>query len=139
MPWTCSRLINFSAIAASKYGMTRLRHLIDLVALFEASMATLYHHAPKSERASIQRHGLLRSKSPAHGIFFASKATDQVRWGIDTWKVDVRGLQLERDTTTDPEDAADTWWVTYDEDISPDRLTLIRGGKTNLHVGEEGE
>lgn len=82
--------------------MTTMREIIDTVSqgfgarLMEASEhpAVLYHYAPKSERESIQRHGILRSKSEAHqvaieelgftdddgpfgGIFFASKLTNQ--------------------------------------------------------------
>ena len=103
----------------------------------------LYHVANTEDRQSIMQHGLLRSKSWAHmaamergdgittdenplgGIFFASKPSYQR--AFDLWEVDVRGLYIEPDATTDPEYPEDTWWVTYEE-ITPQRLTLLHAG-----------
>ncbi len=107
--------------------------------LTQGQPSVLYHVAPTSERQSVMQHGLLRSKSYAHalaadmgiatsddpigGIFFASKPIHQRNF--DLWEVDVRGLHLEPDDTTDPEDPEDSWWVTYEDDIPPIRLRLI--------------
>lgn len=101
----------------------------------------LYHSAPKSERESILRHGLLRSKSetdqlaieqgedlsagPYGGIFFSTKPSDSSREFFDTWAVDVRGLHIEPDLTTDWPEDNDPWWVSWDADIPPSRLRLI--------------
>lgn len=112
--------------------------------IVEAAMSDhptiLYHASNAADRESIMRDGLLRSRSEAHqtamdggfsedegpfgGIFFSSKI-EQRKHGIDTWQVDVRGLHIQPDDTTDPEDPDDTWWVTYDEDVSPERLKLM--------------
>jgi hypothetical protein len=123
--------------------MNDLRRWMNVLCEAEVPPTMLYHSAPTSDRDSIRKEGLLRSKSHAHrqamaigftpeegpfgGIFFASKPTNQTAHGIDTWAVNVQGLHLQSDDTTDSDDAEDTWWVTYDEDVMPDRLTLLYG------------
>ena len=118
-------------------------NVVEMV--FGQPPTVLYHSAPSSARHSIRRHGLLRSKSETHqlaieqgetdgpygGIFFASKPIEKDSPGADLWQVDVRGLHLVPDDTTDSPweaggDTDDTWWVTYTEDVPPSRLKLMR-------------
>jgi len=108
----------------------------------------MYHATSPSHRESILRHGLQRRFSEtaqvakgevdwelAGGIFFSTKTKDEkANQGCDVWEVDVRGLSLEPDDTTDvpyPEDGGiegDEWWVTYNEDVPPSRLKLFKPG-----------
>lgn len=103
----------------------------------EVAPATLYHVSPIGNRESIIDHGLLLSKSEASavsremgeeveagGIFFTNTLTHERPHMFDVWEVDVRGLELERDETTDHDHLGEQWWVCY-EDISPDRLNLL--------------
>jgi RNA:NAD 2'-phosphotransferase (TPT1/KptA family)/8-oxo-dGTP pyrophosphatase MutT (NUDIX family) len=96
----------------------------------------LYHGTSAANRASIRERGLLQSCHPfadegGCGIFFSAMPGRQPSPWLDTWQVDARGLSLVEDDTTDPPAVADggaegdSWWVTYDEDIPPSRLTLI--------------
>lgn len=43
----------------------------------------------------------------------------------DVWQVDVSGIPLGLDETTDPYDPEDSWWCTYDHDIPRERMKLI--------------
>jgi hypothetical protein len=89
----------------------------------------LYHLSPSEKRLSILRLGLLARLSQAaeNAVFFDSLPTFQP--GFDTWQVDVRGLAIEPDDTTDfsgtPEFKGHEWWVLYGADVPPERLTLI--------------
>lgn len=60
------------------------------------------------------------------GIFFHTvlSPNDLSRDSIDIWQVDVRGMDLERDTTTE-HDESDPWWVSWYEDVAPEKLKLI--------------
>ncbi len=98
----------------------------------------LYHSAPPEYRKRIMKLGLqhpyqmkklrntdhIGAEIDAAGIYFTDTKPDDPRY--DTWAVDVRGLTLEPDETTDwpyPE----TWWFTYDQ-VGPERLKLIQAG-----------
>jgi len=88
----------------------------------------MYHVASPENRISIEKNGLLSSKSYFYdeddgghgGIFFHSKYVSQ--YGMDTWKVDVMGLPIENDETTD---TSEEWYVLWNQDVTPDRLELI--------------
>jgi len=108
----------------------------------------MYHATSPANRESILSHGLQRRFSEtaqvakgeedweqAGGIFFSTKTKQgEPNEGCDVWAVDVSGLSLERDDTTDvpyPEDGGiegDEWWVTYNEDVPPGRLRLFKPG-----------
>ena len=114
--------------------------------------AVMYHNSPPENRESILREGLRHSYSEAAGA--AEDAGDDPAMGrgifldtvpsrsgnIDTWRVDVSGLELERDDTTDisgtPEYDGHEWWVTYGDDIPPSRLKLMTGGAKTADVPE---
>lgn len=106
--------------------------------------ATMYHYTDAANRSSILKHGLLGSEARAieNGVFLDSKLTAKDSEGkyTDAWAVDVRGLDVEPDWTTDiadnPEYEGHTWWVFYG-DIPPSRLRLVRKGitETDVHQG----
>ena len=93
-----------------------------------------YHLSPTKNRQNILKYGLLASKGDAAlmggtgGIFFDSVPTSDN--GFDTWAVNLKGLNVEPDDTTDisnsPEWTGHSWWVVWGQDISPDRLKLIK-------------
>jgi hypothetical protein len=111
--------------------MTLVEHVTWLPKRTEAPM---YHAAPTSCRASILARGLLRSLSEAErkdfdlddsahitgGIFLSSKKTSPSEF-IDVWEVDVSGLDLYVDDTTEPLEPDDSYWVVY-SDIPRSRL-----------------
>lgn len=97
----------------------------------------LYHNTPSTHRESIWERGLLRSCSETTelaremgeegvfgGIFMSAKPSAE-REGFDTWAVDVSGLDILPDETTDCPDPEDSWWVCWDADIEADRLELL--------------
>jgi hypothetical protein len=94
---------------------------------------TLYHHTSATNRASISRLGLLRSKAWSAetnilgGVFLTTQQVTVSRC-CDTWEVNADGLTLEKDTTTDPFDG-DTWFVAWYEDVAVTSLLLIRQGE----------
>jgi hypothetical protein len=97
----------------------------------------VYHAAPATCRASILSQGLVTSlpeadrqafdlEESAHitgGIFFSSKRPTESEF-IDVWEVDVSGLDLYVDDTTEPLEPDDSYWVVY-TDIPPSRLKLL--------------
>jgi RNA:NAD 2'-phosphotransferase (TPT1/KptA family)/8-oxo-dGTP pyrophosphatase MutT (NUDIX family)/ribosomal protein L32 len=93
----------------------------------------MYHYAGTENRASIQKHGLLGSKSSAieNAVFLDSKLTKEGKY-TDTWEVNVKGLELEPDWTTDISDRDEweghTWWIFYG-DIPSNRLKLVHAGR----------
>ncbi len=95
-----------------------------------------YHATDVENRDNIRLHGL----DPKYGrtwedggpIFFSTKLTPESR--SDIWKADLRGLDVEWDDTTWPEDDTDTWWF-VDSVIVPDRLELVQKGKDGI-LGE---
>lgn len=106
-------------------------------------MTFLYHMSSPDNRASIRKHGLLASKSEAaqlaaeygeeggNGIYFSNIPSDEGR--CDIWKVNVDGLHLERDETTDHDHLGEEWWVTYSDDVvEPWRLTLVNPVREGL-------
>lgn len=104
----------------------------------------LYHGTPRSNRESILKHGLLRSKSDAYltakemgepdetnlggGIYFDS-VPETPSPTMDVWRVDVRGLNIESDDESqfagNPEYEGHTWHAFYGDAIPPKRLTLL--------------
>jgi RNA:NAD 2'-phosphotransferase (TPT1/KptA family)/8-oxo-dGTP pyrophosphatase MutT (NUDIX family) len=99
----------------------------------------MYHYAGTENRASIQKHGLLGSKSSAieNAVFLDSKLTEEGRY-TDTWEVNVKGLELDPDWTTDITDRDEweghTWWIFYG-DIPLNRLKLVRKGGMAMEAG----
>ena len=106
-------------------------------------MAVMYHATSMSNRESILSHGLLRSKSETAQLAKEMEELDWEKYGgiflktmidegnesndVDVWEVVVDELILEKDETTEPCDANDTWWVTWVDDvIPPERLRLIK-------------
>ena len=91
----------------------------------------LYHGTSRDNRDSILQRGLLRpvieesTEGYKGGVFFHTVLSDEDvrRESIDVWRVDVTGIELERDTTTEHEDA-DPWMVAWYQDVEPWRLTL---------------
>jgi len=113
----------------------------NLINLFETP-STLYHYSPRENRESIMQHGLMRSSSEtaqiakemgepnwheAGGIFFSDTyEKPENPEAIDLWEVDVRGLNLERDETTDHDHLGEKWYVDWEsESIAPERLNLL--------------
>lgn len=106
----------------------------------DTSPSVLYHQAPVAARARILGLGLqhpcdipadagieMCSDDEAVGIYFTDNATD-IDDRCDLWEVDVRGLSLEPDETTDwPE--GHTWWVTYQDEVGPERVKLVYRGQ----------
>lgn len=91
----------------------------------------LYHATSRDNRASILANGLIRpvieESRSAHyrgGIFFSTMPSDDSRETIDVWSVNVAGVKLERDTTTEHDDS-DPWMVAWFQDIEPWRLQLL--------------
>lgn len=97
----------------------------------------LFHHTLSSNRDNILHDGLLQPLSEAaqtaasmgmeggSGIFFCEKRPkDDPR--VDIWRVDVRGLELFPDDTTEPTDSNDTWWVFHSGDIGPERMEFLQ-------------
>lgn len=95
--------------------------------------SVLYHHSHPNNRQSILQHGLLKkydanadpNDSMLGGIFFSNKPDFTTR--SDVWEVDVRGLPVEEDPTTQvpPESSADEAWYVVYQDIPPNRIKLI--------------
>jgi len=57
------------------------------------------------------------------GLFLSSTPSSS---GIDVWAVNVEGLALERDQTTDHDHLGEQWWVSYELDVIPvERLRLL--------------
>lgn len=100
--------------------------------LWLESNQILYHHASRENRESIRRFGLLTkydqtmvdSGDPnvSRGIYLTNKPDFSNKW-IDVWEVDVRGMDLQDDWTTTPEDPYEKWHVVY-QDIPPAKLKL---------------
>jgi hypothetical protein len=91
--------------------------------------AVLYHFADPANRESILSNGLLRSKSQAFegAIFFTDTVNPKEAGSSDVWEVNVDGLELEPDWTTEPFDN-EAWFVAFEQDIEPARLTLLKRG-----------
>ena len=96
----------------------------------------LYHHARKKNRQSILQNGLQTQYDSTigsgniGGIFMSNKAAtgDHPAAGnSDIWEVDVRGLDVEEDSTTSvpPEYPEDEMWYVVYSDIPPNRLKLL--------------
>lgn len=115
-----------------------MRRLINIVENAQEGVpAILYHQAPPAARERIAKLGLQHprdipgdlgiemSNDETVGIFFTDNPENGPR--SDLWEVDVRGLHLVPDDTTDwPE--GHTWWVTYQDEVGPERLKLIQKG-----------
>lgn len=88
----------------------------NFITVVKAAMrpTTLYHETQTSRRESIEREGICRKYSETAmvaqemgepdweeygGIFFSNKKSYR-RLGFDCWKIDVTGLRLKRDDTT---------------------------------------
>jgi hypothetical protein len=96
--------------------------------------SVLYHASSDANRASILQHGLDARFSDAAqtggadyrgggGLFFSSKPSLS---NLDVYAVDVVGIPLERDQTTDHGHLDADWWVSYEVDnIPPTRLRLL--------------
>jgi len=89
----------------------------------------LYHFSNPMNRDSILRHGLLRSNSRAmeNAIFFTDTVNPTEIGNSDVWAVNVKGLNLESDWTTEPFDK-ETWYVCFEKDVEPNRIKLIKQG-----------
>lgn len=127
-----------------------MRQFINIVE--NASPSTLYHQSPSNMRERIAQLGLQHpynipsdlgvemSNDETQGIYFTYNRED-VDKRFDMWEVDVRGLTLHPDETTDWPDGH-TWWVTYDE-VGPERLQLVYQGtglkKIVEAISEEAE
>lgn len=112
-----------------------MRQFINIVE--SVSPTVLYHQAPANMRERIAQLGLQHpydipsdlgvemSNDETSGIYFTDNRGD-IDKRFDMWEVDVSGLKLHPDDTTDwPE--GHVWWVTYDE-VGPERLRLIYQG-----------
>jgi len=86
--------------------------------------SVMYHYTASENRARIRRRGLVPGR--AGGVYMATKLDPNHGTG-DIWEVDVSGLRLDPDHTTDPPDPDDTWWVFWNI-VKPARLRLIRQG-----------
>jgi hypothetical protein len=98
----------------------------------------LYHEAHLNDRESIRSSGL-RAAVPYNasdlpkGVYMAplshseygSSMNDASHFGYDRWRVDVRGLDLQTDTS---QPTASKFSA---EDISPDRIRLVKKGHPN--------
>lgn len=99
---------------------------------FENQMpSVLYHHSRPSQRQSILQHGLqtkfdqtvdLTQSGVTGGIYLSDKSNLTTR--SDVWQVDVRGLPVEDDWTSTPEDSDENWYIVY-QDIPPARIKLV--------------
>lgn len=101
----------------------------------------LYHQAPVAQRNRIaeiglqhpyeipQELGVEMSNDETQGIYFTDNAED-IDPRYDMWAVDVRGLALHPDETTDWPDGHE-WSVTYDQ-VGPERLRLVHEGQSNI-------
>lgn len=100
--------------------------------LRQANPNILYHHSPVENRESILKHGLLTMYGARRGGHEAIFLTDKPKFGgqvTDVWEVNVRGLPVQEDITTDLdyeeiEKVYGNWYAIY-EDIPPERLRLI--------------
>lgn len=106
----------------------------------------LYHNSSVKNREAIFQHGLQRANSEtaelaremgeadwqmAGGIFFTDTCKPEP--GIDVWEVDISGLPLETDETTDHGHLDEHWFVDWESDvIPPSRLNLL----TDIHLHE---
>ena len=90
--------------------------------------ATLYHFSDPANRESILSNGLLLSKSQAleGAIFLTDTVNPKEYGGSDVWSVNVDGLELEPDWTTESFDNEE-WFVIFDN-VEPTRLTLLKRG-----------
>jgi len=89
----------------------------------------LYHNSSPKNRQSILTNGLrvkYGSEAGGHaGIFFSNKPDFTTR--SDAWQVNVQGLDIEEDSTTQvpPEYPEDEKWYACYQDIPPDRIKLL--------------
>ena len=99
----------------------RIRHILRE----STSSRFLYHNTSKMNRESIRESGLLTQKDEmgTSGIYLTDRLAMTGRY-YDTWKVNVTGLDLQKDPTTEPWREGELWYVCY-SDIPPKRLTLI--------------
>jgi len=91
----------------------------------------LYHHSPRANRESIQRHGLLSTagetyKNGGYAAVYLAKKAHSPTEDMDTWEVNTHGLHLTPDETTEPDDPHDKWFE-HSKDIPPHRLKLVTG------------
>ena len=78
----------------------------------------LYHHSDPRVRDSILQFGLKTKfdRSGMNAIFL----TDKKEGPLDVWEVNVNGLSLEQDHTTEEEGC----WMCFD-DIPPSKIKLL--------------
>jgi hypothetical protein len=93
-------------------------------------MTILYHHTYSDLRGSIEREGLRRSYGASacgHEAVFLTNVPSVQCEGLDIWIVDVSGLEIVEDQSSPGADipVGEDWFACYDQDISPDRLTLM--------------
>lgn len=101
----------------------------------------LFHVSPAENRASIFSSGLLASKDQtgAGAVFLTDLETSfSAEEGVDQWSVDVRGLELAEDWTTDQEIGQFGRWWMYFGDIDPARLSLSMVRAIQSEAGEDG-
>lgn len=88
----------------------------------------LYHAADPAVREQIREQGLcIRFDRTGFGaVFLTDRASVTAGKGSDVWSVDVQGLSLDPDWTTDaPADGSlGVWWMSF-SDIEASRLSLI--------------
>lgn len=126
------------ALSVGGINNSEMRHFINIITESD-SPTTLYHQSPPKMRERIGQVGLQHpcdipdeldvpmSNEETIGIYFTNNSNDVDR-KYDMWAVDVLGLVLHPDETTDwPE--GHIWWVTYDQ-VGPERLTLIYAANT---------
>lgn len=97
--------------------------------LNESNSNIMYHVTNPEYRDSIQRDGLLIDKDNTGqgGVFLADTMKPNGIPGMDIWKVDVSGLELEDDWSGEP-DEGEQWYICFD-DIPPSRLNLVNSSE----------
>lgn len=98
----------------------------------------LFHSSPPENRSSISSEGLILGHSDAAvlsremgdpdwmiaGAIFLTSSPEDID-AVDVWEVDVLGLALEPDDTTECPHEGVSWWQVR-QPICPSRLTLHR-------------
>ena len=86
--------------------------------------AVLYHHSPDCNASSIGEHGIRGSQTVegnVPSVFFSD--TPRFEPGTVVVAVDVKGLEIEADWTTDPPEG-ECWYVHYG-DVPVHRITVL--------------
>lgn len=90
---------------------------------------TFYHQSDIKNRESIFEHGLSTKFSLLHedgddlsGLTFLTDVMPEPSSSFDIWEVNVDGLRLERDDTTDPPEG-ENWYCTGS--IPRERISLL--------------